>query len=193
MARSGAFLPQLAGGLILMMLIVAGCGAASGTSTGQTWQEYQSRRYNFQIAIPSSVHLLYAISGASANENPIWGNADKTLQVLITTTTGAFPGPAFCSEGTAITVGPGIHARQVEHFTVPATQTPGSSGPRQPTLGNGLISVSAQFVSGGVAIYLQLAGTPPASTFFNRYGATWNHMLASFKPGAAVGQLATCA
>ncbi|HEY7832133.1 MAG TPA: zf-HC2 domain-containing protein [Ktedonobacterales bacterium] len=149
------------------------------------WQRYTDPTYGFSLEVPAS----YATAGATLvaqyqDQNPFmslifrgpYPSSDQ-LWVMVYTNPDVDVGPAVCQNvgnGTPITVGRGIAAHQVDRT---------SAGPA-PGIPGGVPAVEARFLTGGEYVDIQLMGQGSASTFLARYGATWQHVLASFNPGA---------
>jgi hypothetical protein len=102
-------------------------------------------------------------------DHPVAAEVDITLDAAVVTDQ-TFP----CRGGTRITVGPGITGYQSDGFS--STSTPGGCGFEGPVINAFWITAGACYDLHMVANYSGPQG------FMTRYGAIWQHMLASFVP-----------
>lgn len=147
------------------------------------WHTYTFPEQDFQVDLPAVLapqHALFFNGGAGESidwtyqqapvVSPLREIAAGTL-VRIQYSTAITDTNLCPTAGTPITVGPSLPARQ--ETDVPPT----ANGPAVAYL-----YVHASLVTGGEAIRIELQGQGPPETFFVRYGAMWQHILASFAP-----------
>ena len=162
---------------------------APGVTTAATagWSQYRDPTYSYVTEFPSdaTMRVTPVQSGTSltswrfANQQ---GSAD-TATLEVTATTQANPG--LCAQYTS---------------GKPVTLAGGVTGYQQDNLsGGGSASASSQpqvavvVVHSGLLTIITLTGAPPASTFMQRWGADWSHILSAFQPGQGPASAKPCA
>ncbi|HLY29744.1 MAG TPA: hypothetical protein VKQ36_01830 [Ktedonobacterales bacterium] len=158
--------------------------ATPHTVDGVQYMTYTDPTYGFQIDLPAYLdQVIQPNIGSGGSVTTMWSNVfatqDEVVGVDITTKLVATK-TITCQTGRPITVGPGLPGCEIDTYlqpTPPPIQNSGTPGTN---------SVSAEFIANGVEIGIMLGGDPPVATFLQRYGAIWQHMLASFKPGPPV-------
>lgn len=160
--------------------------------TNPDWHTYLFPTYGFRVDIPTVLypqHALLINNGTGESTDWVYLGAvlgsplrtkaaETTVRVEYST---VIADTNLCPNGgKPITIGPGIHA--VEEANVP----PDSNGPAAPSP-----YVRVSLVAGGVAIRIELDGQGAPDTFFSRYGAIWQHMLASFATFPPLAPLTT--
>lgn len=202
-SRRGALLPLL---LSLVVLAVGATGCAP-TQTQQT-QQPQATQQPSASASPTATALIVdgvpfkvitdptfgfhleipaAMTENGSQQNPSDGGgvttwngtyptAQDALDISVSTATKGLPAQS-CATGKPITIGSGLPGYEEDVFAEP-TPVP------QPNSGASTSSVVATVVVHGLFVAIRLDGTPPNDTFMDRYGPIWQHMLASFTPGA---------
>ena len=190
--------------LALLALTLTGCatgstgGQSSGTATvsasptataiivdGVRYQRVTDTMFGFQLDIPAdATHTQSQTLSQTNGDSNQWDNASGREIIFGGATTGIYPNqcPQVILGAKVVTVGPGITGYQQDTLTVGSHPSGGVGGP----------SISVEFVSNGSLISFSLAGPMPRDTFLQRYGAIWQHMLASFTPGSYVNPHPVC-
>jgi hypothetical protein len=132
----------------------------------------------FRLDVPGvlvSTHGYFLPGGNGQGSDFVYNGAAvlSPLQQIATTTTVSVqytPNVTtvdLCPHGgTQVPLGPGTGTAHLVGWQTFTTSTPPS--------------VEVRVVLGGLAIRIMLQGLGPSSTFFTRYGALWQHILASF-------------
>lgn len=147
----------------------------------EDWHTYTFLAYGFRVDVPAVLqpHHAILINGGSG-EAIAWyyeqGSLGSPLRqaaadtsVLIDYSTAITDTNICPLQGIPVTIGGGMAARQETNIPPPG----GGPPPAVPY-------VRVSLVASGVAIRIELHGTAPADTFFARYGAIWQHLLATF-------------
>jgi hypothetical protein len=147
----------------------------------EDWHTYTFPAYGFRVDVPAVLqpHHAILINGGSGEaidwyyeQGPLGSplrQAAADTSVLIQYSTAITDTNICPLYGTIITIGGGVAARQETNIPLAGSGPP----PAVPY-------VRVSLVVGGVAIRIELHGTAPADTFFARYGAIWQHLLATF-------------
>jgi hypothetical protein len=165
-------------------------GTVGGSAPWYTWTD---DIYGFQLDIPGYVAPDSYNSFGVGGEEWVWSIPTNTspgphqiisIAVDAATTVHA----SDCVQGRSIAVGSGIPGVEDDSFIPSGTPPPGASP--------GPWSMRAGFSSDGVYIVVRLATriVYGLSVWQQAYGTTWQHILASFKPGAkSFGATSPCA
>jgi hypothetical protein len=189
--------------LVLMSLALSGCAgtpAASATVTSSPmtaptstatqaapsseWQRYTDAKFGFRVEVASyltksgpdpfnyeGVKILFMSSGAEHGWEQAYIYVDPA------------PPQSLCTSaltGEKVSVGPGLTGYQRFREAVPPL---GGGGGGADTPSGDIPYMELFVVASGVLMQFQLGGAPPATAYTARYGAQWQHLLATFVPG----------
>jgi len=183
---------------LLLSVALAGCGSGAGattirsvpaptwasaagapgvsTATTPGWSQYRDATYGFVAQFPTNA-TINAAPAQGTTRLTSWRfvnpqDAADTATLEVTATTQANTG--LCSQytsGKPVTVAGGVTGYQQDNLSASSSSTTA-----QP-------QVAVVIVHGGLLTIITLTGQSPASTFMQRWGAVWSHILATFQPG----------
>lgn len=157
-------------------------GVTSAATAG--WSQYRDPTYGYVAQFPSDA-TMYVAPVQSGTSLTSWrfasqqGGAD-TATLEVTATTQANPG--LCAQytsGKPVTLAGGVTGYQQDNLS-------GATSASQP-------QVAVVVVHSGLLTIITLTGAAPASTFMQRWGADWSHILSAFQPGQGPASAKPCA
>ncbi len=190
---------------LCLSLALIGCAASGGAASGPTptrtsaasgeasgtagWSSYRDPTYGFVVEYPRGATTLGATATGGASlaswriANPQDGD-DATLEV--TATTQASAGVcAHYTDGKPVTLAGGVTGYEQDNLSDPMPTSAASQPQIQP-------QVAVIVLHSGLLTIITLTGQGQPSTFAQRWGGVWDHILATFQPGQGPASAQPC-
>jgi hypothetical protein len=160
--------------------------AGVSTSAAPGWSQYHDPLYGFVAQFPTSAVGIGATASGPTSlaawriANPQGGADDATLEVTATTQASA----SLCAQyinGKPVAIAGGVTGYEQDNLS----SAPPTSAPSQP-------QITVIFLHSGLLTIITLTGQGQPSTFTQRWGAIWSHILATFQPGQGPAAAKPC-
>jgi hypothetical protein len=164
--------------------MTAPTSTATQEAPSSEWQRYTDAKFGFRAEVAAyltksgpdpfnyeGVKILFMSSGAEHGWEQAYIYVDPA------------PPQSLCTSvltGEKVSVGPDLTGYQRFRESVPPPGG-GGGGADNPSAETPYMELFV--VASGVLMQFQLSGEPPATAYTTRYGAQWQHLLATFVPG----------